>query len=163
MEFYQKLPRNKKEFPLFVFVISVISVCVMAPLVTCFELGFQLAIWKAAFRAVPAIWVAVIALVLITYIPAQKLTGLIVAHDDSFRAHVMIDALCTVFLMSIFMTVIGSWIGSGHISMDPIHHFFFKWPRNFTLAFLTEAFIAQPIARFVMLKFHEYTDSKAVA
>jgi len=40
MEFYTKLPRNKKEFALFMAVISVISVNIIAPLITFFEVGF---------------------------------------------------------------------------------------------------------------------------
>lgn len=38
--------------------------------------------------------------------------------------------------------------------------FFFKWPRNFSLALGVEVFLAQPIARFVMLKLHEYLDAR---
>ena len=36
MDFYMKLPRNKKEFALFMGVISIISVNIIAPLITCF-------------------------------------------------------------------------------------------------------------------------------
>jgi len=32
------------------------------------------------------------------------------------------------------------------------------WPRNASISFLLEAFIAQPIARFVMLKLHQNAD-----
>ena len=39
--------------------------------------------------------------------------------------------------------------------MEPIYNFFYKWPRNFAIAFAVEIFIAQPIARFVMKKMHE--------
>ena len=31
---------------------------------------------------------------------------------DRFRAHIVVNVLCTVSLMSIFLTVIGTWIGS---------------------------------------------------
>ena len=57
------------------------------------------------------------------------------------------------------MTVIGSWIGMRHISMWPIQMFFCKWPRNAAISFIIEAFVAQPIARFIMLKLHQNTDS----
>jgi len=60
--------------------------------------------------------------------------------------------------MSIFLTVIGTWIGSRQISMDPIHLFFYKWPRNFVISFAVELLIAQPIARFVMEKLHMVKD-----
>ena len=154
MEFYRKLPRNKKEFALFMIVISLISVNIIAPLITCFELEFSLDAWAGAVRVIPFIWISVILLVLATYKPAEWLTGKIVDKNDSFGAHIVVNILCTVFLMSIFLTIIGTWIGSGAISMDPICMFFYKWPRNFTISFVVEACIAQPAARFVMLRLH---------
>ena len=62
MEFFMKLPRNKKEFTLFMAVISVISVNMIAPLITCFEIGFSLAVWAQALKIMPMIWLCVIAL-----------------------------------------------------------------------------------------------------
>ncbi len=161
MEFHMKLPRNKKEFALFMAVISIISVNIIAPLITCFEMGFHMYIWADTLKVIPFIWVAVIALVLITYKPAEWLTARIVKEGDSFGSHIVINILCTVFLMSIFLTVIGTWIGIRHISMEPIRMFFYKWPRNAAISFFVEACIAQPIARLVMLKIHQYKDLKA--
>jgi hypothetical protein len=158
MEFHMKLPRNKKEFILFMAVISIISVNIIAPLITCFEMGFHLYIWVDTLKVIPFIWIAVIAMVLITYKPAEWLTSQIVKEDDSFGSHIVINILCTVFLISIFLTVIGTWIGTRHISMEPIHMFFYKWPRNAAISFFVEACIAQPIARLVMLKIHQYKD-----
>ena len=163
MDFYLKLPRNKKEFALFMGVISVISVNIIAPLITFFEVGFHLYIWADTITVIPFIWVTVIALVLLTYKPAEWLTSRVVKEGNSFGSHIVINILFTVFLMSIFLTVIGTWIGSRQISMEPIRMFFYKWPRNFAISFFVEACIAQPIARFVMLKIHQYTDSKVQA
>ena len=161
MEFHMKLPRNKKEFALFMAVISVISVNIIAPLITCFEMGFHLYTWADTLKVIPSIWIAVIAIVLITYRPAGWLTSQIVKDGDSFRSHIMINILCTVFLMSIFLTVIGTWIGTRHISMEPICMFFYRWPRNAAISFFVEACIAQPIARLVMLKIHQHKDLTA--
>lgn len=160
MEFFMKLPRNKKEFALFMAVISIISVNIIAPLITCFEAGFHLYIWADALKVIPFIWLSVIALVLITYKPAEWLTAKIVSHDDSFNSHIVVNILCTVFMMSIFLTVIGTWIGSRSVSMEPIRMFFYKWPRNFSISFAVELLIAQPVARFVILKLHTVTDAK---
>jgi len=80
--------------------------------------------------------------------------GRIVKEGDGFGSHIVVNILCTVFLMSIFLTVIGTWIGSRQISMEPIHMFFYKWPRNFAISFAVELLIAQPIARLVMSKWH---------
>ena len=161
MDFYMKLPRSKKEFALFMAVISVISVNIIAPLITFFEMGFHLNVWVDTLTIIPFVWIAVIAIVLITYKPAEWLTARIVKEGDSFGSHIVINILCTVFLMSIFLTVIGTWIGTRHISMEPIHMFFYKWPRNAAISFFVEACIAQPIARLVMLKLHQNTDLKA--
>lgn len=160
MEFYMKLPRNKKEFTLFLAIISIISVNVIAPLITCFERGFHLLIWIETLKILPAIWLSVIALVLITYKPAEWLTSRLVDKEDSFHAHIIVNILCTVFLMSIFLTVIATWIGTRHISLEPIHMFFYKWPRNFAISFFVELLIAQPISRFVMLTIHQRSDMK---
>ncbi len=160
MDFYMKLPRSKKEFALFMGVISIISVNIIAPLITCFEIGFHLYVWADVLKVLPFIWLSVIAIVLLTYKPAEWLTAKIVNRDDSFNAHIIVNILCTVFMMSIFLTVIGTWIGSRHISLEPIRMFFYKWPRNFAISFAVELLIAQPAARFVMLKLHEFRDSK---
>jgi len=160
MEFYTKLPRNKKEFALFMAVISIISVNIIAPLITCFEAGFHLSVWGDALQVIPFIWLSVIALVLITYKPAEWMTARIVAKDDSFNAHIVVNILCTVFLMSIFLTVIGTWIGGRQVSIEPIRLFFYKWPRNFAISFAVESCIAQPIARWVMQKLHQIQDAK---
>lgn len=158
MEFYMKLPRNKKEFTLFIAVISVISVNIIAPLITCFEAGFRLSVWADVLTVLPFIWLSVVALVLLTYKPAEWLTGKIIRKDDSFQAHIVVNILCTVLLMSVFLTVIGTWIGRRQISMEPIRMFFYKWPRNFSVSFAVEACIAQPIARMVMYQLHRAKD-----
>lgn len=162
MEFYMKFPRNKKEFILFMAVISIISVNIIAPLITCFEIGFSIQTWKMTYRVIPFIWISVIILVLLTHKPAEYMTSKIIDEKDSFNSHVIINILCNVFLMSIFLTIIGSWIGSMKISMEPIINFFYKWPRNFAISFAVELLIAQPIARFVMLKFHQSKDKKVI-
>ncbi len=160
MDYYMKLPRNKKEFALFMAIVSILSVNIIAPIITCFEVDFSLNTWKMALKVIPIIWINVILVVLITYKPAEYMTSKIVDSKDSFNSHIIINILCTVFLMSIFLTIIGSWIGTMNISFEPFINFFYKWPRNFAIAFAVELLIAQPVARFVILKFHEYFDSK---
>jgi hypothetical protein len=160
MDFRMKLPRNAKEFPLFIAVISILSVNIIAPLITCFEFGFHLSVWVNVLQVIPFIWLSVIALVLLTYKPAEWLTKKIIDKGDSFNAHIVVNILCTVFLMSIFLTVIGTWIGSRRVSIEPIRLFFHKWPRKFAISFAVEALFAQPIARFVMLKLHQARDAK---
>ncbi len=160
MDFYMKLQRTKKEFVLFMLIISVISVNIIAPLITCFEVNFSLHTWNMALKVIPFIWISVIILVIITYKPAEYMTNKIVGKKDSFNSHIIINILCTVFLMSIFLTIIGTWIGNMNISIEPIKYFFYKWPRNFSISFAVELLIAQPIARYIILKMHERVDNK---
>ncbi len=160
MEFYKKLPRNKKEFALFMAVISIISVNIIAPLITCFELGFHLYVWADVLKVLPFIWLSVIALVLLTHRPAEWMTNKILQKGDSFNAHIIVNILCNVFLMSIFLTVIGTWIGSRTLTIEPILMFFHKWPRNFAISLGVELLVAQPVARFVMQKLHQKIDFK---
>ena len=163
MDFYMKLPRNKKEFALFMAIVSIASVNIIAPLITCFEAGFHLYIWKDVLTVLPYIWISVIAIVLLTYVPAEKMTAKLVAKEDSFNAHIIVNTLCTVLMMSVFLTVIGTWIGTRSVTLEPITRFFYKWPRNFAISLFVEMCIAQPIARFVMLKMHLHGDKKTAA
>jgi len=135
---------------------------IIAPLITCFEVGFHMFVWADAIKIIPFIWICVIALVLITYKPAELLTSRIVEKGDSFSSHIVINILCTVFLMSIFLTVIGTWIGNRQVNIEPIRMFFYKWPRNFTISLAIELCIAQPIARTVMLKMHHIKDTESI-
>ena len=98
--------------------------------------------------------------VLITYKAAELMTGKLVKEGDSFNAHIIVNILCTVFLMSTFMTVAGTWIGSRTASIEPIRTFFYKWPRKFAISFAIEALVAQTIARTVLFKLHQIKDAK---
>ena len=160
MDFYMKLPRSKKEFALFMLVISVISVNIIAPLITCFEMGFSFTTWRYTLEVIPFVWMSVVAVVLITYKPAGALTNALIRREDSFNAHILANIVFSVLLMSVILTIVGSWIGERQISMGPIEMFFYKWPRNFAISLGVETCIAQPIARFVMRKYHEHIDAR---
>lgn len=149
-----RLPRSQKEFFLFLLIVSVLSVLIIAPLITMFEIGFSVQIWLQTFSVMPYIWLAVVVLGLLTHPLADKLSAKIVAPDDSFNSKITINILCNVLMMSVFLTVIGSWIGQGAITIAPIQQFFYKWPRNFSIAFAVELLIAQPIARQVLYQLH---------
>ena len=81
---------------------------------------------------------SVVTVVLATYLPAERMTARIVDREDSFNAHIIVNILCTVLMMSVLLTVIGTWIGTGAITMAPIEQFFYKWPRNFAVSFAVE-------------------------
>jgi hypothetical protein len=153
-KFHNNLPRNTKEFMLFMGVVSIISVNIIAPLITFSELGFSPEIYIATLKILPLLWICVIPTVLITKKPATHLTNKVAKQGDSFSSTIMINTLFSVFCMSIVLTIVGTWIGTHHVSLEPFEQFFMKWPRNFGIAFAVEALIAQPIARFVMYELH---------
>lgn len=158
MDYHLKLPRNGKEFIVFLLILSVLSVLIIAPFITSLEMGFSLSTLRNAFGVMPFIWIAVVILVLLTHEPATKISNKILTQEDSFRAHMIVNCLVNVFMMSIALSIIAPWIGMRQINMIPIHNFLNLWPRNFAIAFFTELLIAQPIARYIMLKMHVKMD-----
>ena len=108
----------------------------------------------------PILWPCVIATVLVTYKPAAFLTSRLTQKGDSFHAVITLNIMCTVFLMSIILTIVGTWVGNREITMEPLVNFFYKWPCNFAISLAVEILIAQPIARRVMLGLHKYRDAR---
>lgn len=149
---------------LFILVISFLSVNIIAPIVTGFEIGFSFEHWGQVLHQIPLMWLCIIIFVLLTQKPAEFLAHKFLKdNENSFEVTMLTTALCNVFLMSVVMTVVGTWVGTAHISTEPLIHFFEKWPRNFTVAFIVEAFIAQPIARNVMSLIHRNATAPAEA
>lgn len=160
-KFYMHLPRRKREFALFMVVISLISVNIIAPLITFSEVGFiSTEVWLNVLKILPVLWLTVLVVVLITLKPATWLTDKIIHPKDSYNAHIVVNILCSVFLMSIILTVVGTGVGEWHFGSDIFTHFLFRWPRNFGIAFGVEALIAQPIARQVLHHYHLVVDKK---
>lgn len=157
-KFHTHLPRNTQESIFFMLIVSVISVNIIAPLISFSEIGFSAEVYFHTLQILPFIWCAVIPTVLITQKPTSILVSKIMKDGDSFSSAMVINALINVFLMSIILTIVGSWIGEGSISAEPIQHFLMKWPRNFAIAFAVELLIAQPIARHIISKIHTKKD-----
>lgn len=163
MDFHMKLPRNGKEFALFLCIIASLSVFTIAPIITFLEIGFSMQAWISTIQIMPLMFIIVVPLVIIFHKPASWLKSKIVKPEDSFNVHIIVETLCTVFFMSMVLTVVGAWVGQRHISMAPFATYFNNWPRNFAIAFFVESLIAQPIARFVMFKLHTRKDAKTNA
>lgn len=150
-----RLPRNGKEFALFLGIISVLSVNIIAPLIMGFEFGFKKEVYFITLKVIPFMWIIVVLLeTLIVSRVVEKLVEKFTEPTDGFNARILFNILFSVTILSMLLTVIGTWVGMRQISMEPIHTFFYKWPRNFFIAFWVEALIAQPIARFAMKKLH---------
>jgi len=149
-----RLPRNGREVPMFLLIVSLISVNIIAPLITMLQAGFSFDVWRHTLTIMPFVWAIVIICVLLTNGPAKWLTNKIISPTDSFNAHIVVELLFNVLLMSIIMTIIGTWIGMRHISWTPFEQFFYLWPRSFTIAFAVEILVAHPVAHFVMHHYH---------
>jgi hypothetical protein len=150
-----RLPQNSMEGIIFLLIISIISVNTIAPIIMGMERGFSMENYFETLKIVPLMWIIVI--LLVSFI-AGPLVGTIMpkfaGKTDGFNARVLLDTLLHVTVLSILLTIIGPWVGTKQISLEPFQNFFHSWFRNFGIAFWIELIIAQPIARFAMKKMH---------
>ncbi|MBB1128216.1 hypothetical protein [Limosilactobacillus balticus] len=153
-DFYLKLPQNRNEFVLFLLIVSIVSVNIIAPIIGMLETGFTIQHYKQVLAVIPEMWLSIIIVVLLASKPASFLKKSIVSEKDSFNTQITINILCNVLIVSAVMTMIGTWIGQQQVFTLPLHTYFNNWPRNFAIAFVVEAVIAQPIARQVLLYHH---------
>lgn len=138
-----RLPQNGREFTLFLAIISILSVNIIAPIIMGFEFGFTRENYVSTLQIIPIVWVFVIILVVFVANPiVSKLVPKFVEPTDGFNARVLFTILFNVTVLSVFLTIIGAWIGLREISMAPIYSFFYSWPRNFFIAFWVEVLIA---------------------
>lgn len=156
-----RLPHNGKEGIIFMLIISIISVNTIAPIIVGLERGFSKKVYWETLKTIPIMWVIVILLVRFVAGPiVGKLIPKFVGLTDGFNARILLNTLLNVTVLSLFLTVIGTWVGTKQISLDPFTNFLHIWPRNFGIAFWIELLLAQPIARFVMKQIHIRQGSK---
>ncbi|MEK3797122.1 hypothetical protein MHI18_02515 [Peribacillus sp. FSL H8-0477] len=150
-----RLPQNAKEGILFLFIISIISVNTIAPIIVGLERGFSKDVYFDTLKIIPFMWIIVVVLVRMVSGPiVGRLLPKFVGKTDGFNARILLNTLMNVTVLSICLSIIGTWVGSGEVSLEPFTNYFHIWPRNFGIAFWIELLIAQPIARFVMKKMH---------
>ena len=152
----ERLPQNAKEGILFLLIISLISVNTIAPIIIGFERGFTKEVYTETLKILPIMWVIVVLLVRLVAGPlVGRIMPKFVGQTDGFNARVLLNTLLNVTVLSVLLSIIGSWVGTRTINLEPIQNFFYIWPRNFAIAFWIELLIAQPIARFAMKKLHQ--------
>ena len=152
----ERLPQNAKEGILFLLIISIISVNTIAPIIIGLERGFSKEVYMETLKILPIMWIIVVLLVRLVAGPVVgKVMPMFVGKTDGFNARVLLNTLLNVTVLSLFLSVIGTWVGTGEISLEPFKNFLHIWPRNFAIAFWIELLIAQPIARFAMKKLHQ--------
>jgi len=152
----ERLPQNAKEGILFLLIISIISVNTIAPIIIGLERGFSKEVYVETLKILPIMWIIVVLLVRLVAGPiVGKVMPMFVGKTDGFNARVLLNTLLNVTVLSLCLSVIGTWVGMGEISLEPFKNFLHIWPRNFAIAFWIELLIAQPIARFAMKKLHQ--------
>lgn len=159
-----RLPQNPREGIIFMLIILIISVNTIAPIIMGMEFGFSKENYLETLRIIPIMWVIVIILVRFVAGPlVGKVMPKFVGKTDGFNARVLLNTLMNVTVLSVLLTIIGSWVGMREISLEPFQNFFHSWFRNFGVAFWIELLIAQPIARFAMKKLHSKQARKVKA
>lgn len=150
-----RLPRNAKEGILFLLIVSIISVNTIAPLIVGLERGFSKEVYLDTLKIIPFMWVIVVLLVKLVAGPiVGKVMPKLMGQTDGFSARILLNTLLNVSVLSILLSIFGTWVGTKHISLDPFKNYLHIWPRNFGIAFWIELLVAQPIARFVMKTIH---------
>ena len=158
----ERLPQNAKEGILFLLIVSIISVNTIAPMIMGMERGFTKENYIETLKIIPFMWVIVVLLVRLVAGPlVGKIMPKLVGQTDGFNARVLLTIFLNVTILSILLTIIGTWVGTRQISLEPFQNFFHSWFRNFGIAFWIELLIAQPIVRFAMKKIHARQTNRA--
>ncbi|OMD61186.1 hypothetical protein BSK48_28915 [Paenibacillus odorifer] len=156
-----RLPRNGKEGILFLLIISIISVNTIAPIIVGLERGFSKEVYIDTLKVIPFMWMIVVLSVRLVAGPiVGKVMPKFMGQTDGFNARILLNTLLNVTVLSILLSIIGTWVGTKQISLDSLKNFLHIWPRNFGIAFWIELLVAQPIARFAMKTLHARQDRK---
>lgn len=150
-----RLPQSPKEGIIFMLIISIISVNTIAPIIMGMEFGFSKENYLETLRVIPIMWIIVIMLVRFVAEPiVGKVMPKFIEKTDGFNSRVLMNIFLNVTLLSILLTIIGTWVGMKQINLEPFKTFIYVWPRNFGIALWIELLVAQPIARFVIKRIH---------
>ncbi|UNK21292.1 hypothetical protein MNQ98_16105 [Paenibacillus sp. N3/727] len=142
--------------------ISIISVNTISPIIMGLERGFSKEVYLDSLKIIPLMWIIVILSVRLIAGPlVAKLMPKFVGQTDGFNARVLLNTVLNVTVLSLWLSIIGTWVGTKQISLEPFENFLHIWPRNFGIALWIELLIVQPIARFAMKKLHARQASKA--
>ena len=57
---------------------------------------------------------------------------------DGFNARVLLNTLLNVTVLSILLSIIGTWVGTKQISLEPLKNFLHIWLRNLGITFWIE-------------------------
>lgn len=154
-----RLPRNAKEGILFLLIVSIISVNTIAPIIVGLERGFSKEVYLDTLKILPFMWIIVVLLVRLVARPVVgKVLPIFTGQTDGFNARVLLNTLLNVTVLSMLLSIIGTWVGTKEVSLEPFKNYLHIWPRNFGIAFWIELLVAQPVARFAMKTLHARQD-----
>lgn len=159
----KRLPYNEKEGLIYGGIIALITVIVMLFLNIGTSFGMiNLKVLLIILKMIPIIWLtAMLVEHFIVGKISDKLMSIFTTNNDSFNSKVLFNILFCVTGMSMIMTILGSMIGQGKLSLEPFATFLTHWPRNFCVAFWCEILLAQPAARYIMKLIHSRCTKKA--
>jgi hypothetical protein len=142
-------------------IVSIISVNTIAPVITGLELGFSKEVYLDTLKILPIMWLIVLFSVRMIAGPlVAKLMPKFAGQTDGFNARVLLTILLNVTVLSMLLSVIGTWVGTSQISLAPFENYLHIWPRNFAVAFWIELLVAQPAARWAMKTLHTWKSRK---
>ncbi|MGO5014077.1 hypothetical protein ACTQ5K_19830 [Niallia sp. Sow4_A1] len=131
-----RLPQNPKEGIIFMLIISVNTI---APVIMGLQLGFSKENYLETLKVIPFMWIIVMLLVRFVAGPiVGKVMPKFVGKTDGFNARVLLNIVMNVTVLSILLTIIGNWVGTKQISLEPFQNFFHNWFRDFGVAFWIE-------------------------
>lgn len=123
-----RLPRNGKEGILFLLIISIISVNTIAPIIVGLERGFSKEVYIDTLKVIPFMWMIVVLSVRLVAGPiVGKVMPKFMGQTDGFNARILLNTLLNVTVLSILLSIIGTWVGTKQISLDPLKNFLHIW------------------------------------
>jgi len=162
------LPRNPKEGIIYGCIIASISSLLIGGFNVYDNMGFTPATFGDFLMTFIVIWpvMFVIAFLLASAVvekTARKIISRYLSPNDSTNAYICFNIVICALMMSAILTFVGGLVGQSigfmvnGATIDVIgltENWPLIWPRNFCIAFWVEMLIAQPVARFVMVRMH---------
>src|SRR5690625_3742739 len=109
----KRLPQSAAEGIIFMLTISFISVNTIAPIIMFMELGVSIVTYLQFLKIMPVMWAIVILLVRFVAGPLiGKIMPKFQSETDGFNARVLLNIVMNVTILSLTLTVIGTWVGT---------------------------------------------------
>ena len=163
-----RLPWNEREGIIYGCIIASISSLLIGGFNVYSNTGYSIDRFGEFVMNYLVIW-PVIFIVAFTFASTvvERVAGMVVgrfaAPTDSVNAHIVMNIVVCVLMMSATISLVGGIVGETIVFLmggpsvnvvELVANWTKIWPRNFCIAFWVEMLIAQPIARTVMVRMH---------